>query len=220
MRILEGGRRRARIAAALTGTVLVLAGLAVMLWPVAEASWRNRGAEAAVNSWPGASASLEQPVRADPETPAPSATPTPDACTSRPPAGDYALVTFPSLEQHGYRGVAADGTWDLLSSRSWVHHRASPAPGERGNVIIAFHREPAYEHIDELRVGDLVRIYDRNCHIFVYRITQRQQVAPNHAEQLNPTTGFDLTLITCTPWYQDYLRLIWRASLVTADARI
>jgi LPXTG-site transpeptidase (sortase) family protein len=217
MRIFEAGRSRARLAAALTGTILILAGLAVMVWPVAEAWWRNRDAEAAVRSWPAASARLEQAIASDPQAPQaqPSAPPPSDACTSRPPAGDYALVSFPSLENYGYRGVAADGTWDLLTSRAWVHHRASPAPGERGNVLMAFHREPAYEHIDELQIGALIHVQDHNCHLFIYRITQRLQVAPDRVDQLNPTTGFDLTLVTCTPWYQDYLRLIWRASLVT-----
>jgi LPXTG-site transpeptidase (sortase) family protein len=189
-----------------------------MVLPVAEAWWRNRDAEAAVQSWPAASASLEQAVPADPGTAPPEAqpsmSPSQDPCTSRPPTGDYALVTFPSLENYGYRGVAADGTWDLLASRSWVHHRASPAPGERGNVLIAFHREPAYEHIDELQTGALIHIQDRSCRLFIYRITQRLQVTPDRAEQLNPTMGFDLTLVTCTPWYRDHLRLIWRASLV------
>jgi LPXTG-site transpeptidase (sortase) family protein len=101
-----------------------------------------------------------------------------------------------------------------------VHHQASSAPGERGNAVFAFHREPAYEHMDELQVDDTVSVQDRNCHVFVYRITRRLEVKPDHVDELTPTTGHDLTLITCTPWYRDYNRLIWRATLVITDARL
>ena len=33
--------------------------------------------------------------------------------------------------------------------------------------------------------------------------------------QLNSTTGNDLTLITCTPFWVDSQRLVWRGTLVT-----
>jgi LPXTG-site transpeptidase (sortase) family protein len=95
-----------------------------------------------------------------------------------------------------------------------VHHHDSAGPGERGNAVFAFHREPAYEHIDELRVDDLVTVQDRNCYVFTYRINKRLEAPPAHVDELGPTRGYDLTLITCTPWYRDYNRLIWTADLV------
>ncbi len=84
-----------------------------------------------------------------------------------------------------------------------------------GNVIVAFHREPHYEHIDMLEVGDTVTVQDRSCATFTYRITQRWTLSPNRITQLVTTSGHDLTLITCTPWWQDYNRIVWRAALVT-----
>ena len=128
---------------------------------------------------------------------------------------DYALVTFPTLAQYGYAGVAGDGTWDELLQRSMVHYDTSPAPGQQGNVIIGFHREPDFQHINQLIAGDTVTIEDRTCHTFTYRISQRWQLDPTNVTQLGPTSGHELTLITCTPWFQDYQRYVWRGELVS-----
>ena len=130
-------------------------------------------------------------------------------------ASQYALVTFDQPAQYHYAGVAANGTWDDLTEHSMVHYTGTPDPGQPGNVIIAFHREPDYEHIDQLNTGDLVSVQDRSCHTWQYRITDRWEGPPGKVDQLVPTSGHELTLITCTPFWQDYNRLVWRAELVT-----
>jgi LPXTG-site transpeptidase (sortase) family protein len=127
---------------------------------------------------------------------------------------DYALVTFNSPAAYHYAGVAGDGTWDLLHDRTMVHYHGTPDPGQQGNAIIAFHREPDYQHIDQLVPGDTITIEDKACHTFVYKVTQRWDLAPEKVTQLAPTSGYDLTLITCDPWWQDYNRLVFRATLV------
>ena len=129
------------------------------------------------------------------------------------PADDYALVSFPSLARYGYSGVAGNGTWDELKSRSMVHYQGTPAPGETGNVIIGFHREPGYEHIDQLNAGDAITIQDRSCKVFHYTVTQRWVLDPGAVNQLGPTSGHDLTLVTCTPFWIDSQRIVWRATL-------
>ena len=111
--------------------------------------------------------------------------------------------------------MAGDGTWDLLLKRSMVHYQGTAAPGQKGNDIIAFHREPEYQHVDELKVGDVVDVQDRNCKTWAYRISGRWQLSPSRVTQLTSTDGYDLTLITCTPFWQDTERLVWRATLVT-----
>ena len=70
-------------------------------------------------------------------------------------ATDYALVTFGAPAQYHYAAVAGNGTWTLLNSRSMVHYVGTPDPGQQGNVIIAFHREPDFQYINQLNVGDL-----------------------------------------------------------------
>ncbi len=142
------------------------------------------------------------------------------ACTaSGGKAGDFARVDFTSILGYDYSGVAGDGGWDLLNQRSMVHYKGTPAPGQKGNMIIAFHREPNYEHIDNLVVNGNVTVEDKSCHSYVYTITQRWELSPNDVSQLNPTTGYDITMVTCTPFWQDYNRYVWRGKLTRVDGQ-
>jgi LPXTG-site transpeptidase (sortase) family protein len=164
------------------------------------AQWRQRGSQAVVGSLPAASPS---PVAAGAA-----------ACGGASAADSYALVTFPSLTRYGYAAVAGDGTWDLLLQRSMVHFHGSAAPGQAGNDIIAFHREPEFEHIDELGPGDLVLVEDRACRTWTYRIRHRWVLSPQRVDQLAPTADAELTLVTCHPWFRDTQRIVWQGSLV------
>jgi LPXTG-site transpeptidase (sortase) family protein len=191
------------------GGGLVVAGVAVVLLPLLGVSNRGRADDSALSQWyQGGSSAV---VGSAPNSAAPT-------CGFAGPSQSYALVTFPSLSQYGYAGVAGDGTWDLLEQRSMVHYQTTPAPGQTGNVIIGFHREPHFEHIDQLAAGDVVDLQDRACHTWHYRITQRWVLPPNRITQLGPTQDAELTLVTCTPWFQDYERIVWRGVL-TDDAR-
>jgi len=96
-----------------------------------------------------------------------------------------------------------------------VHYRGTSDPGQQGNVIIAFHREPDYQNINQLGVGGTITIQDRACHTFVYQVTQTWDLPPSQVTQLSPTSGYDLTMITCDPWWQDYNRIVWRATLIS-----
>jgi len=99
-----------------------------------------------------------------------------------------------------------------------VHYAGTPNPGQQGNVIIAFHREPDFQFINQLNVGATITIQNRTCQTYVYRVTQRWNLAPARVTQLGPTSGHELTMVTCDPWWQDYNRLVWRAELISAPA--
>jgi LPXTG-site transpeptidase (sortase) family protein len=148
--------------------------------------------------------------------PAPAASKSPACGTSS--TTDYALVSFGAPAQYHYAAVAGNGTWALLNSRSMVHYSGTPDPGQQGNVIIAFHREPDFQYINQLNVGATITIQNRTCQTFVYKVTARWDLAPNHVTQLVPTSGHELTMITCDPWWQDYNRFVWRAELISAPA--
>lgn len=192
------------------GLAAVLAGVGVIVAPIIGSLIRGHGDQSALNAWNhGGSNSLRGAAAA--------ADAGHTACGSTSP-GDYALVKFSSPAADHYAGVAGDGTWDLLNSRTMVHYHGTPDPGQQGNSIIAFHREPDYQNIDQLSTGDTVTVQDRSCHTYVYKITQRWILAPDQVTQLVPTSGYDLTMVTCDPWWQDYNRIVWRASLVTAPS--
>jgi len=198
-----------RLLGVLLGLGLVIGGLVLIVPPLWTLYQRNRADDNALNQWnKGGSQALVGGVGGKYS----------GACGSGSPTENYARVSFPSLAQYAYEGVAGDGTWDQLKVRSMVHYVGTAAPGQKGNDIIAFHREPEYEHIDQLNVGDVVDVQDRSCRTWAYRITDRWVLRPSKVTQLGPTDGSDLTLITCTPFWQDTERLVWRGTLIDGSA--
>jgi len=192
------------------GLAAIIAGAALILGPLYGVWHRGQNDSTALQSWQRGPSTLAGPASS---TPGSTADPGTTSCGSSAPT-DYALLKFDAPAVYHYAGVSGDGTWDLLNNRSMVHYHGTPDPGQRGNVVIAFHREPDYQHIDQLRPGDTVTIQDRQCQSFAYKITGRWDLPPAQVTQLAPTTGYDLTLVTCDPWWQDYNRLVWRATLV------
>jgi LPXTG-site transpeptidase (sortase) family protein len=197
------------VAMLVLGVAAVIAGAALIVGPLVGVFSRGSADQSALQAWnSGGSSKLVGPAKGGSQDVAKV------TCGSSSPS-DYALVTFTGLPQYHYAGVAGNGTWDLLNSRSMVHYTGTPNPGQQGNVIIAFHREPDYQYITQLGVGSTITIQDKACHNFVYKVVQTWDLAPAAVTQLTPTAGYDLTMITCDPWWQDYDRFVWRAQLIS-----
>ena len=126
----------------------------------------------------------------------------------------YLKLVVPKLANKD--GVAVDGDWNSLKDASMVHYHDSPAPGARGNVLLAFHRETHWMDISDVRAGDQVQLQARDLKTYTYVIDFVRTVSPSDVSLLRQTTGNDLTLITCDPPWQDYNRMIFRAHLVEA----
>jgi LPXTG-site transpeptidase (sortase) family protein len=191
------------------GIASIIAGGAIIAGPVIGVFQRGAADSSALKGWNGGSHPAVTGVNPD--------APKTLTCGSS-SATDYALVTFGAPAQYHYVAVAGNGTWTLLNSRSMVHYSGTPNPGQQGNVIIAFHREPDFQYINQLNVGDTITIQSRTCQTFVYKVTGRWDLTPAKVTQLGPTSGHELTMITCDPWWQDYNRLVWRAELISAPA--
>lgn len=190
------------------GVASILAGGALIAGPLIGVFQRGAVDSTALKHWKGGATHSVAP--------APVASKSPTCGTSS--TTDYALVNFGAPVQYHYAAVAGNGTWALLNSRSMVHYAGTPDPGQQGNVIIAFHREPDFQYINQLNVGDTITIQNRTCQTFVYKVTSKWDIAPSRVTQLVPTSGHELTMITCDPWWQDYNRFVWRAELVSAPA--
>jgi LPXTG-site transpeptidase (sortase) family protein len=141
---------------------------------------------------------------ASPEAPGP----TPSAAL---PTGIYLKMTLPSVAKDA---VAVDGDWSSLKVDITVHYKTSAAPGQQGNMLIAFHREPRWLDINHAKAGDLIRIDTLDHKTFEYRIDFVKVVSATDVSYLKATSGRDLTLITCDPPYRDYDRMYFRAHLV------
>src|SRR6202051_3968566 len=136
------------------GIAAIVAGGALIAAPLIGVLLRGQADSTALHNWHGGA---PNPVTGT----NPDATKTLTCGSSA--TGDYALVSFGGPAQYHYAAVAGNGTWALLNSRSMVHYSGTPSPGQQGKVIIAFHREPDFQHIDQLKAGDTISIQNRTC---------------------------------------------------------
>jgi LPXTG-site transpeptidase (sortase) family protein len=191
------------------GIAAIVAGGALIVGPLIGVMLRGQADSKALNNWHG---------RTQPAVTGANPDATKSLSCGSSSTTDYALVSFGAPAQYHYAAVAGNGNWTLLNSRSMVHYAGTANPGQQGNVIIAFHREPDFQYINQLSAGATITVQTRTCQKFVYRVIQRWNLPPSKVTQLGPTTGHELTLITCDPWWQDYNRLVWRAELISAPA--
>jgi LPXTG-site transpeptidase (sortase) family protein len=144
---------------------------------------------------------------------APSASP--DSTGAIPPAGlpngIYLKMTLASV---GKDAVAVNGDWSSLKVFNTVHYKTSPAPGQQGNMLIAFHREPKWLDIDHVKTGDVIKIDTVDHKSYRYQIDFIKIISADNVSYLKSTNGHDLTLVTCDPPYRDYNRMVFRAHLV------
>ncbi len=94
--------------------------------------------------------------------------------------------------------VQGDSPDDL--KRAVGHLSNSALPGEQGNVALAGHRDTFFRPLRDIRVGDEItfRTQERS---FNYVVESTEVVAPSDISVLQPSTGHDLTLLTCYPFH-------------------
>jgi sortase A len=95
--------------------------------------------------------------------------------------------------------VVFEGTTDDTLARGVGHLIGSAAPGQRGNVVLAGHRDTFFSDLRGIRDGDAVTI-EVPGGAFHYQVESTAIVNPDQTEVLNPGKGAALTLITCYPF--------------------
>jgi sortase A len=187
------------------GVLLVVVGLVSIYQFVHQVGQESSVDQAQQRAWRDLVGAAAGPVETG--TPGPDPSPSaPSACTDC-----YLRLVVPKLAREM---VAIDSDWTGLKRAPMVHYRGSPAPGEKGNMLIAFHREFKWPDIDKLKAGDQVQVETPGRQSFTYQVDFVRIVKPSDISLLQPTQGSDLTLITCDPWLQDYNRMLFRAHLV------
>jgi sortase A len=96
--------------------------------------------------------------------------------------------------------VVFEGTSDDTLSRGVGHLSGSAGPGERGNLVLAGHRDTFFRDLRGIREGDEVTIKAPDGE-FQYQVESTSVVQPDQTEVLRPGDGEMLTLITCYPFY-------------------
>lgn len=81
------------------------------------------------------------------------------------------------------------------------HMEGTSLPGERGNCIIAGHRDTHFRVLQNIRKGEEIVLEDTQGNEFRYRVKQLSVVSPRNTKCLEDTKEPVLSLITCYPFY-------------------
>lgn len=113
------------------------------------------------------------------------------------PGETIGKLLIPRLKAEIYV-VEGEGEAEL---RKGPGHLAKTAnPGEKGNCVIAGHRDTHFRVLKDIRKGDDIAIETREG-LFLYRVKSTKIVAPTNLSPLKPTSEASLHLITCYPFY-------------------
>jgi sortase A len=118
----------------------------------------------------------------------------------RPPDGaEGSLVGRIDIPRLDLSAVVFEGTTDGTLARGVGHLRGSAGPGERGNLVLAGHRDTFFRELQGIRQGDEVNIKGPEGE-FEYEVESTTIVEPDQTEVLKPSDDATLTLITCYPF--------------------
>jgi sortase A len=100
----------------------------------------------------------------------------------------------------GLNAIVVQGDSPSNLRRAVGHISKSALPGEWGNIALAGHRDTFFRPLHDIHLGDEIkfRTSDRS---FEYLVESIEVVAPNDIQVLEPSTGHDLTFITCFPFH-------------------
>jgi LPXTG-site transpeptidase (sortase) family protein len=114
------------------------------------------------------------------------------------------------VEQVGKKADGSMGTPSNFTDVAW--YELGSKPGQPGNAVIDGHVNNAlttagvFQHLVQLKVGDVIMVADQSDHRLTYVVTQVQEYAPDApTDSIFSTTGpSQLVLITCDgEWVQD-----------------
>jgi sortase A len=100
----------------------------------------------------------------------------------------------------GLSAIVVQGDSAASLRRAVGHLSKSALPGELGNVALAGHRDTFFRPLRDIELGDEIR-FKTPEHSFDYLVESIEVVAPNDIQVLEPSTGHDLTFITCFPFH-------------------
>jgi len=95
--------------------------------------------------------------------------------------------------------MVMEGDDDATLARAVGHLPDTALPWERGNAVIAGHRDTFFRPLKNVREGDEIRMTTTRG-TFDYRVIRTEIVEPNNLSVLAPTPSRALTLVTCYPF--------------------
>ena len=118
------------------------------------------------------------------------------------------LVRIPKIDSVE---PVSEGTSKEALANSLGHDTSTVNPGEKGNCVIAGHRNYTFgkffNRLDEVEIGDMIYV-DTHEETFSYQVKEIKVVEPEDVSILENTDDEILTLYTCTPIYIATHRLV------------
>jgi sortase A len=103
------------------------------------------------------------------------------------------------IRRLGLIAMVVHGESAAILRRAVGHLPDTALPGERGNVVLAGHRDTFFRPLKDVRAGDAIRLRTRTAD-FDYVVESMSVVSPSDLHVLEPTGDHTLTLITCFPF--------------------
>lgn len=105
-------------------------------------------------------------------------------------------IVIPRL---GLEAIIVEGTSYSRLRRGVGHLNGSAFPGERGNAVLAAHRDTYFRALRRIRRGDEVILTTLDG-TFRYRVESTLVVPPGRTDLIARTPDARLTLVTCYPF--------------------
>jgi len=122
------------------------------------------------------------------------------ALATRSEAATSGLVGQIRISRLGLDAMVAEGD-DSRTLRNAVGHLPETAfPGERGNVVLAGHRDSFFRGLKDIRESDRIDLITPDG-IFTYRVVKTMIVSPERVDVLESGNESTLTLVTCYPFH-------------------
>lgn len=112
------------------------------------------------------------------------------------PGTPIARLEIPRLELDV---VVAEGTSSTVLRRAVGRLERSARPGERGNIVLAGHRDTFFRPLARIREGDLI-VLDSETGPRTYEVEWVRIVEPTDVRVLRQSRYPALTLVTCYPF--------------------
>jgi len=116
---------------------------------------------------------------------------------SGPAPGD--LVGRLEISRLGMSAIVFEGTDEPVLQRGVGHMAGSPLPGDKGNVVLAGHRDTFFRALRNVHEGDLITMTTETG-TRRYAVESTSVVDPDQTAALDPTLSSTLTLVTCYPF--------------------
>jgi LPXTG-site transpeptidase (sortase) family protein len=111
----------------------------------------------------------------------------------------HGLIGRLEIPRLGVLAVVQEGVEARTLSWAAGHVAGTALPGERGNVVVAAHRDTLFRRLEDVRSGDALRFVTPEGN-YEYAVTDIEVVAPSRVDVLRPRAPREATLVTCYPF--------------------